>query len=261
MLLGLGLVIYSHFLGTKGLYIREYAITNEKIPKSFDGFKIVHFSDLHYGSTIRNKEMEKIVNEINRLKPDLVVFTGDLIDEPYQMTDDDIQNLIKYLNNINSSIGKYIINGNHDVKDSFQKVVQNIDFKDLNNKNELVYYKGNVPINLVGLDDYLNHTMDINEAFNYENDYYTILLAHEPDVFDRISYDIDLMLSGHSHNGQVRLPFIGVLGTPEGSKKYFDEKYKINKTEMYISGGLGTSMAPFRFLVKPSINFYRLYAK
>ena len=264
LLLAFLVLLYSHFIGTKGLLIREYAINNNMIPQSFNGFKIVHFSDLHYGTTIKEKEFNNLVNEINSLKPDIVVFTGDLLDGDYVLNDKDIENLINGLNSINSNLGNYIIRGNHDLGETYKKITEQINFKDLNNKNEFIYYNGNIPIVLIGLDDYLEYDINIDEAFNYqtEEDLYTILIAHEPDVIDKLEdKKINLVLSGHSHNGQIKLPFIGKLYTPIGSKKYYDEVYELNDKTLYISGGLGTSKVPFRLLVKPSFNFYRFYSK
>lgn len=262
-LIGFALLLYSHFIGTKGLLIREYAVINNKIPESFEGFKIVHFTDLHYGTTIHKKELTNLVNKINVLKPDLVVFTGDLLDKHVALNDKQVTDLTEGLNNIEASIGKYIISGNHDINESYKSVLENLNFKVLDNSNEFIYYKDNNPILLVGLADYLEFDADIPKAFEYEasdTEYYTILLTHAPDIISQVNdYNYDLVLAGHSHNGQVRAPLIGKLYTPIGSKKYYDEKYELDGKTMYISGGIGTSMAPFRFLVKPSFNFYRLY--
>ena len=120
--LGLLILVYSHFIGTKGLFIREYAVSSNKLPKSFDGFKIVHFTDLHYGTTIKNKEMEKLINEISDLKPDIVVFTGDLIDQHYNIKEDEVITLANYFNRIDAKIGKYIVNGNHDISKEYYRV-------------------------------------------------------------------------------------------------------------------------------------------
>ena len=88
---------------------------------------------------------------------------------------------------------------------------------------------------------------------------YKILLLHEPDFIEDVNYqEFNLILAGHSHNGQVRLPFIGALYTPDGSKKYYDEYYDLGKSKLYISSGLGTSTINFRFFNRPSFNFYRL---
>ena len=254
--------VYSHFIGTKGLFIREYAIINERIPQNFNGFKIVHFTDLHYGTTVKEKELKKLVNTINELKPDLVVFTGDLVDRHVLLKENDINILTRELNRIEASTGKYITRGNHDIHEEYDNLIKQTNFTIFNNQNTLIYSEENTPIRLVGLDDYLEHEIKIDDAFNYnkEEDIYTILLAHEPDVIDKLSEQkIDLFLSGHSHNGQIRLPFIGAIYTTIGAKKYYDEKYELNNTLMYISGGIGTSTAEFRLFVRPSINFYRLY--
>ena len=90
---------------------------------------------------------------------------------------------------------------------------------------------------------------------------YKILLVHEPDVIDNINIDFDLILAGHSHNGQVRLPFIGAIKKVELAEKYYEEHYTVNNKELYISGGLGTSTVKFRFFNKPSFNFYRITNK
>ena len=99
-------------------------------------------------------------------------------------------------------------------------------------------------------------------------DYYTVLLLHEPDQVDHLNdftedtnYTFDIALAGHSHLGQVRVPYIGALWTPYGSKKYYDEHYVLDNRDLYISGGLGTSGLKLRFFNKPSINVYRFYTK
>ena len=95
-----------------------------------------------------------------------------------------------------------------------------------------------------------------------ENDVkYKILLLHEPDTIDNLSERFDLILAGHSHNGQVRLPLIGAVILPDGAKRYYEEHYTINNTELFISSGLGTSSLPLRFMNHPSINFYRINKK
>ena len=84
-------------------------------------------------------------------------------------------------------------------------------------------------------------------------------MLHEPDYIDQIGYeDYDLILAGHSHNGQVRVPFIGAVVLPVGAKKYYKEHYDLGDTKLYISSGIGTSTLNFRLFNRPSINFYRI---
>ncbi len=257
------LLLYMHFIGTKGLVVKEYKIESSNLPENFHGFKIVHFSDLHYLSTIQKKDLEKIVTKINQLKPDIVVFTGDLMDAKKTPTEEDLKDLIQQLQKIEATTGYYAIKGNHDYEnDNFNKVFQETKFKILNNSYELIYAKGTTPILITGVGSILANDCDINQAFRYSemDNLYTISLLHEPDVIDSIinQYPVDLALAGHSHNGQIRFPGIGAIFKVKEGEKYPNEKYIIGNTSFYISGGLGTSIYEFRWFNKPSINFYRL---
>ena len=112
------LVIYARYGGTEGLKTKEYTIETKDIATTFDGIKIVHFSDLHYLRVTNKDKLKQIVEEINLINPDIVFFTGDLIDKDFTTTDKDKDDLIEELNNIKSKYGKYAIIGNHDhVKD------------------------------------------------------------------------------------------------------------------------------------------------
>lgn len=255
-------ILYMHFIGTKGLFVREYKVTSTNLPDSFHGFKIVQFTDLHYLTTIKEKELNNLVNKINELKPDIVVFTGDLIDRDTTYTEEDLNILVTYLNKIKATTGLYAIKGNHDYSnDYFEKVINQTNFEILNNKYELIYYKGNIPIIITGTGSIIENDCDIDKAFSYEEEgLYTISLIHEPDITDNIlsKYHTDLILAGHSHNGQIRLPAIGAIMKVEEGKKYPNEDYTIDNTKLYVSGGLGTSWYQFRLFTHPSINLYRL---
>lgn len=254
---------WSRFISTKGLIIKEYAIENSKIPKSFDGIKIVHFSDLHYGSTAFKKELANIVNKINEYNPEIVVFTGDLSDLNYKLSEDDKKTLTKELSKIDAKIAKYAVSGNHDYDyNGYESIMTNAGFKIMHNKSEKVFYKSNESITIKGIPSYLRDKPNVDSIFSEEDGNYTILLLHEPDaILDIRKYNVDLALAGHSHGGQIRLPFIGALIATKGGEKYYDEYYKVDETDFYISSGIGTSGFKFRFFDKPSINVYRLYKK
>lgn len=268
-------LLYSRFISTRGLTIREYKVVNEKITDNFHGLKIIHMSDIHYGTTVNKKELTNIVNKINELHPDIVVLTGDLLDETTEQHENYETELIETLSKIETTIGKYAINGNHDYEfKNFNTIIEQSGFINLNDNYDKIYSNGNNFILISGistsmhgdktLDEKLESTTSFINSLSEEenNNIYKILLVHEPDVIDNIdNIDFDLILAGHSHNGQVRLPFIGAIITPELSKKYYDEHYTIDGTELYISGGIGTSKIKFRFLNKPSINFYRITNK
>lgn len=260
LIIGL-IIIYSRYIATTGIQIKEYSVINNKIPESFKGFKVVHFSDLKYGSTTDQKYLKKLVNKINELNPDIIIFTGDLVSSNYKLTDNDKKSIIENLNKLDSKIDIYSIRGDNDINETYNSIITQTKIIEINNLNKLIYYKGDTPIMLIGLDDSINGNQSLDMAFNYEeNNYYKILIAHEPDTYEKIKdKNIDLFLAGHSLNGQVRLPFIGSIYTPTGAKKYYDSKYKIDNTEIYISNGLGTSKIPYRLNNRPSINLYRFY--
>lgn len=260
LIIGL-IIIYSRYIATTGIQIKEYSVINNKIPESFKGFKVVHFSDLKYGSTTDQKYLKKLVNKINELNPDIIIFTGDLISSNYKLTDNDKKSIIENLNKLDPKIDIYSIRGDNDINETYNSIITQTKIIEINNLNKLIYYKGDTPIMLIGLDDSINGNQSLDMAFNYEeNNYYKILIAHEPDTYEKIKdKNIDLFLAGHSLNGQVRLPFIGSIYTPTGAKKYYDSKYKIDNTEIYISNGLGTSKMPYRLNNRPSINLYRFY--
>ena len=262
-------ILWARYISTSGLVIREYKVTSNNLPKSFDGLKIVQFSDVHYGRTIGKRELEAIVKNINLLKPDLIFFTGDLIDRDTTLTPSMEKEIITILGQLKAVYGKYMVIGNHDIKFSaYSYIMDQSGFTSLNNIYDIIYSKSNEPIYLAGLESQVAGKPDINAITSYLNDKnnavpkYKILLLHTPDTFDKVKqYDFDLVLAGHSHNGQIRLPFIGSIITPVGAKKYYKESYKIDSTQMYISGGLGTSVISYRFFDKPSYNFYRLAIK
>ena len=255
---------YTTYISTLKIGVREYRITNKKVPNSLNGLKIVHFSDLHYGSTMFNENVKEIEKMINIRKPDIVIFTGDLIYKDYEFKPKEQEKLIKYLKSIDASLGKYAILGDQD-NESVATIFNQSDFTILRNEYELIYKNNNDAILLIGL---TSKNQDIEKAYSYfkeenhNSNIYTITLVHKPDTTDEIiNHPTDLILSGHSHNGNIRIPFINYpLYKYDGAMKYNQEYYKINNTKLYISSGLGTTNG-FRLFCRPSINFYRISTK
>ena len=262
------IIVYARYVGTLGFDTKEYIIKNNDIPNSFDGLKIVHFSDIHYNRAITLTKIEEIVEEINLINPDIVVFTGDLIDKDVKLTNQDYSNLTKVLRKIKSKYGNYAVMGNHDYYADHEKI-ENIyndsNFKYLANSYDIIYSKELEKIFIGGINTVSYDMANIEETFSYFKDHddinYKIILVHEPDIVSDIvkDYQVNLILAGHSHNGQIRLPFIGPIYTPPYSKKYYDNYYNINGTDLYISSGIGVSTINYRLFDRPSINFYRIY--
>lgn len=257
--------LYTTYVSTAKVMVREYRIINQKIPTSFNGFKIVQLSDLHYGSTMLDEELKKVINLVNERKPDLVVFTGDLIDKNYKLTPKEQEKIISNFKNIKATTGKYAILGDEDTE-KIATIFNQSNFVILRDEYDLIYNSKDNPILLIGVNS-TSKNPDIDKAFNYYKEpthlsnIYTISLIHEPDLAEDINYQSDLILAGHSHNGNIRIPFAKkALFKVAGAKKYDQDYYHINNSELYVSSGLGTKSG-IRLFCRPSINFFRLSNK
>ena len=245
ILVGITTLLYARFIATSGLITKEYLITNKNLPDSFYGLKVAHVSDIHYGQTTDQKDLKQIVARINETKPDIIVITGDLLDRDILYTDKDLAIIEEELSKLQATMGKYIIMGNHDhTQEAYLEVVSHSGLTNLDDSYEILYNGDNNPILIAG--------MSTGEEGNG-------VIMHEPDYVDDFdSSYFQLILAGHSHNGQVRLPFIGAIILPPHAQKYYDNYYNLGNTDFYISSGVGTSTIRFRFFNKPSFNLYRI---
>lgn len=255
---------YTTYVSTVRMIVREYRVTNQKIPESFKGLKIIQISDLHYGSTMFKEELKKIKKMVNTRKPDLILFTGDLIDKNYKMSSKEQESLINELKGLHANLGKYAIFGNDD-SEKIAVIMNHSDFTILRDEYDLIYKDTTNPILLVGVSSKKNNP-DIDKALAYfkeeshNSNIYAIAMFHEPDLAQDIlsKQKVDLLVAGHSHNGNIRLPFLKYsFFKSEGAVNYDQDYYQIDNSELYISSGLGTPNG-IRLFCRPSINFYRL---
>lgn len=259
------LVSYCTLIEPQIINIKEYKIESKIIPDSFHGTKIVQISDIHYGTTINKKQLEKIVNKVNELKPDIIVFTGDLLDKNISLTETSEEELITNLSALKCSLYKYAIFGDEDLDNKqYKEIITTSGFILLDNKSIPLYYKDKTPILITGYNpivtkpDYNIITEPIDEQDT--TNYFKLVLTHEPDSIDKfINHKPNLVLSGHSLGGLIDFKFNKPLLLPENSTKYYEDYQKVKNTELYVSNGLGTTNLNARFLNPPSINLYRLY--
>ena len=223
-----------------------------------DNIKIVQFSDTHISGYFDANHLKKVADKINAQKPDVVVFSGDLIEryDKYE-NKDRINEIWEVLSQIRAPLGKYAVYGNHDygggAERAFRQIMEKGGFQIL--QNERAEIEG-YPVNIIGMDDSIFGTLDKEAIIRLLNeDSYNIVLSHEPDVADLFfEYDADLFLTGHSHGGQVNLPIISY--TPPLAQKYVRGMYEIDnnrQTKIYVNVGLGTSTLPLRFMAVPEL--------
>ena len=250
------LFVYGRFINTMGFKVHEYTI-NSNIPESFNGLKIVHISDINYMHSTSKEDLKRIVKRINLINPDIIVFTGDLLNVHLTYTKKDIDDVTNILKEMNAKIGKFAVYGEEDIEfDDYEKILNNSNFILLDNDYQVLYNKSNEPIIIAGMS---NDEKDINLP-NINT--YSILLTHKPDNINEIDYsNYDLILAGHSLGGYINIPGIKNLLLPNGAKKYYKDYYRLDNSRLYISNGLGTKYVRFRILNKPSFNFYRINKK
>lgn len=256
--------IYSGAIEPSLLIVKKYNINKdgnmmkENILKDDnETIKVVQISDTQIGSFYSTNKLKKVANKVNALNPDILVFTGDLID--YSNKNPDVDEITKILSSMNAKLGKFSVFGNHDymyeLPRYYRQIMRNSNFHLLVNENKKIKLEDNKYINILGVDEILNgnpNIQDLERKTDYNS--FNLLLAHEPDLVDMLSKDtMNLVLSGHSHGGQIRLPFKGALVTPPYGRKYTKGFYDIKGNHLYVSSGLGSTKLPFRFFNVPEI--------
>lgn len=258
-----GTYYYARNIEPGLLTIQSESIVSTKIPASFDGFKIVQFSDTHIGFQYTLTQFHDLITKINALNPDIIVFTGDLVDEPNKY--DWSPKLTQLLHDLKAYYGKYWIYGNHDHGGYGTEIVRDVmekaNFNLLQNSHQVIE-KDVDRIILAGIDDVILGSPNLTEALQHTNpELFTILLSHEPDFADIAKkHPVDVQLSGHSHGGQVRLPLLGHLYTPIYAEKYVEGNYTFDSSDfkLFVSRGIGTTRLPYRFFCKPEITVFTL---
>jgi len=230
-----------------------------KLPPAFNGMKVVHFSDTHLGFNKDADDLAVLVSRILQEVPDLICFTGDIVDSNAE----DLIAAVPTLSELAAPLGKYAILGNHDYKNTelLTRLWKEAGFHVLRNESVLIK-RGQSSIALAGIEDMLEGEPDPEAAARgIPPDTFAILLMHEPDyALTAEAYPFHLQLSGHSHGGQIRLPLMGAIFTPTGAQKYIAGLYYTGNTGMrvYVNRGFGETYMPFRLLCRPELSVLTL---
>lgn len=221
---------------------------------ALEGFKIVQLSDLHFLPYTPLSLIQRAIACAHQLQPDLIVLTGDYVTHEaetiFGMTDE--------LASLNARYGVFAILGNHDARAGraiVSRAIEETGITLLHNEG-ITFDVGHSQLALAGVDDCLWGRPDLKAALaRRPTDALTILLAHEPDVIDKFSTDgrVDLQLSGHTHGGQVRLPFFGTPVLPKLGEKYVHGLYRVNNSWLYTNRGIGMVGLPIRFGAHPEV--------
>lgn len=258
-----------------GFKIEPYRITvhpftlNERLPET-EEIKIAQFSDLHIKEDFTYKNLRKVVGKINAQNPDIIVFTGDLYDNYAKYHDD--EHIITELQNLNAKYGKIAIWGNRDYGGGavrqYETIMDSSGFTLLKNGNWYITVDSGRKILFTGLDDSLLGQPVMPDSTKIYDADYEVLLSHEPDTAqDYQDYNYHLVLSGHSHGGQINIPLLPFINKAAASSTLLSSKYsggmynlsESSTKKIYVNTGIGTTHISARFGVVPEIALFTIY--
>ncbi|MFK4954795.1 metallophosphoesterase [Lactococcus garvieae] len=236
----------------------ELGKKNDRTP-----LNVVQISDLQVSEYYETNRLDKVIEKVNAQKPDILLFTGDLFDN-YSKYPEQSAPMIEKLKAFKANIGKYAVWGNHDYGGGAVRVYEDVmsagGFTVLRNQGETLTLSDGRQVFLGGLDDSLLGNPSVSDTLAYRQNYdYAITMTHEPDVADAfIGTDTQLVLAGHSHGGQVWLPFYPIKNVL--AEKYTRGLYQLDAiTQLYVNTGIGTTSIHARFGVIPEVTQFTIY--
>jgi len=264
----LALILWTAW-GNTALELNTYAISSSELPAAFDGYRIAHISDLHNAEI--GEGNETLLAMLKEAEPDLIAITGDLIDSNHT----DIAVALAFAEAAMQIAPCYYVNGNHEAwVTDYEELRSGLEAAGVvvleNERTELTASGDSIA--LLGMNDPSFPTTLVDDAmstniqsqlntFWADDGTYTILLSHRPELFDLyVKYGADLVLSGHAHGGQFRLPFVGGLIAPNQGlfPEYDAGLYSADGTNMIVSRGIGNSVVPLRFNNRPEVILIKL---
>lgn len=257
----------SIFLAPNRPRIVRLELAPRRWPARLDGFTIALLSDFHYDPYFSAHPLHAAVGMVNALQPDLIALTGDFVSLPLFTKNDEhaafaADPCARVLRQMQAPHGMWAVMGNHDFYSDPEIVTSALQSQGIHvlaNESAAIESNG-ARFWLAGVNDVLGHTADLVAALReIPHDEAVVLLAHEPDYADYVSqHPVDLQLSGHSHGGQVRLPFAPPLYLPEMARKYVWGLYNVGPLTLYTNPGLGTVGLPMRLNCPPEITLIML---
>lgn len=257
---GLGGIGYSTLIEPHRLSLERVSVRLPRLPAALAGFRIAVLSDFHLHPFTRIEQVQDAVRLANGLQPDLTVLLGDYVDASVEA----IYELAPALARLNARFGVFGVLGNHDCWKGagiVRGALQAVGIPVLQNAGVSLTV-GAGDLYLAGLASVWSGHPDLASALaDRRGDAPVVLLAHEPDYADISALDgrISLQLSGHSHGGQVRLPFIGALELPSWGRRYDHGLYRVREMLVYTNRGIGLVDIPVRFNCPPEVTEITLY--
>jgi hypothetical protein len=257
---------YARYVEPRLLINEFVTVQSPRIPAGLDGVRIGVLSDFHLGNGVDVARMEQAAAQLNALKPDIALLGGDYIHR-WGLG----EQAAHALRDLYAPLGVFAVLGNHDYWNSPRRISQALTeqfaqapypFKLMRNESFQININ-QTPLHIVGVDDVTVRRHDIAKALQgVPNNEAAVLLVHEPDIADvaAATHPFALQVSGHSHGGQVRIPFVYPWWTPTWARKYISGLATVNEMPLYVTRGIGMSWMPMRFLCPPEVTLITLRA-
>lgn len=248
--------------GSQWVEVNHIPLRLPRLSPKFHGYRLVQISDFHLGTWLNYNDLRHAVELVNDQNPDLVVITGDFVTINSQKYYSD---LVAALGILHATDGVVAVLGNHDHWSDSTEIIRTlnqINIKILCN-DVFTLKRGKEQLHICGIDDMLVGRDHLDQVLlMLPEDGAAILLAHEPDFADisAATRRFDLQLSGHSHGGQIVLPWIGIPFLPSYASKYVSGLYRVKDMYQYTNRGLGTSELQIRVNCPPEISVFTLEA-
>jgi predicted MPP superfamily phosphohydrolase len=269
-----GLAVYAGEIERHWIDVTHRDIRIRSLPSSFEGMRIAQLSDIHLEEFTEPFLLRQAIEQINRIQPDMVLLTGDFVSYEIMSRKFSMRTAWQCAEMLTElkCPQRYAILGNHDHWLSGTEVT-----RALRTNGIPVLINASVPIErggsriwLAGLDDPLCGRPDPNGAIpelaRGADGEPLIMMCHAPDYVDTLlkhpaGKAVSLVLSGHTHGGQVRIPFVGALELPPGGRKYVEGLFRLGEMQLYVNRGIGTVGVPFRFQCPPEISVFTLHSE
>ena len=257
LLLCLFLLLYAWTIEPYWIEVTRHEARFKHLPAEFDGLAIAHLSDVHIG--VYGRRERETLRLLRDLRPGVVVITGD-----FMLSGSDpagVQKFLRELSALHTPFGLWAVLGNHDHEDglasgddAFRTLFREAGAAVLINEGGRLG-KGLDTISFVGVDDPSTGRDKLVQALRgMQRIPFAILLSHSPEIFPKADpVRFDLVLAGHTHGGQVRVPGVGPLWLPDGTEPYGSGWFDGMSARMYVSRGIGTSHLPIRLFCRPEI--------
>jgi len=273
----LGLVTGRGFVNSRSLELAEMKVHLKRLPPAFEGLKVGQITDIHAGPLVPAELIKNGVDLIMAKQPDLIVLTGDFVSGATKILwtsyggfkQRHYDYCMEELGRLKAPLGVFAVLGNHDFwsgQEVVKKIIRGLEYIGIKVlRNEVIPVKrGGQQLYIVGVDDYWENSYNLSEALSgIPEDSCRVLLSHNPDVNEDIENQgkrIDFVISGHTHGGQVVLPFSGALYIPSPfGQKYRTGLVRDGERQTYISRGLGLFFVPIRINCPPDVTVLTLH--